>query len=127
MTAEPVIPELPDGVTFEGATLSLKSETTLSLYFTGSEELQFSVPGMTVETATVGSYKVARIRGINAVKIGTPITLKVTIGTQTYEVTYGVLNYVKNVLSGDYDPKLQAVVTALYRFYEAAADYSSQS
>ena len=125
--ADPVISELPDGVTFEGATLSLKSETTLSLYFTGSEELQFSVPGMTVETATVGSYKVARIRGINAAKIGTPITLKVTVGTQTYEVTYGALNYVKNVLSGDYDPKLQAVVTALYRFYEAAANYSSPS
>ncbi len=34
-------------------------------------------------------------------KIGTPITLKVTVGTQTYEVTYGALNYVKNVLSGD--------------------------
>ena len=42
----------PDGVTFEGATLSLKSETTLSLYFTSSYDLTFSCGNYTVETAT---------------------------------------------------------------------------
>ena len=40
--ADPVIENLPEGTTFIGATLSLKSETTLSLYFTNSDDLTLS-------------------------------------------------------------------------------------
>ena len=47
---------LPEGVTFEGATLSLKSETTLSLYFKGlPEDTEFTCDDRTVETAKNGS------------------------------------------------------------------------
>ena len=40
---------LPEGVRFEGATLSLKSETTLSLYFLSDTQLSFGVEGKTVD------------------------------------------------------------------------------
>ena len=53
---EPAVSNLPDGTTFVGATLSLKSQTTLLLYFTGSETLQFNCGGYTVETVQSGGY-----------------------------------------------------------------------
>ena len=56
-----------EGICIEkGATLSLKSETTLSLYFTSSEKLTFSMDGKTVETANNGGTQDGKL--INAVK-----------------------------------------------------------
>ena len=82
----PVIGEFPDGTTFDGATLSLKSQTTLSLYFTsGVEGLTFTcieepVEGMpdnemTVETVTTETGYIACIRDISASKLKKTISL----------------------------------------------------
>ena len=117
--ADPVIGELPDGTTFEGATLSLKSETTLSLYFKSGEELAFSCDGYTVEKATSADYQIARIRGIKAKHIGDILTLKIN-GSEA--ISYSPLNYCKNMLDGGTtNEKLINVVKALY-FYRQAAD-----
>lgn len=122
--ADPVIGELPEGVTFEGASLSLKSETTLSLYFKSSTRLTFSCDDYDVETAESGDYKIARIRGIKAKHIGDIITLTVNDA----EVKYSPLNYCKNVLADDtQDVKLQNVVKALYLYWQAADAYFSES
>ncbi len=116
---DPVV-NVPEGVTFEGATLSLKSETTLSLYFKSSDTFDFSCDGYTVEKATSGVYQIARIRGIKAKHIGDTFTLNVNGGT----VTYSPLNYCKNVLDDDTtDEKLQNVVKALYAYWQAADRY----
>ena len=118
--ADPVIENLPEGTTFEGATLSLKSETTLSLYFKSSDDLTFSCEDYTVETATKGGYQIARIRGIKAADIGKSLTLNVSGGT----VSYSPLNYCKYVLADDtQDEKLQNAVKALYLYWQAAAAY----
>ena len=117
--ADPVIGELPDGTTFEGATLSLKSETTLSLYFKSGEKLAFSCDGYTVEKATSADYQIARIRGIKAKHIGDILTLKIN-GSEA--ISYSPLNYCKNMLDGGTtNEKLINVVKALY-FYRQAAD-----
>lgn len=128
-TAPGISFDLPDGVTFEGATLSLKSETTLSLYFKSSTTLTFSCGDYTVEKASSGGYQVARIRGIKAKHIGSTFTLTVNGGT----VTYSPLNYCKNVLpdltasqdevQNQQDEKLQNVVKALYLYWQAANAY----
>ena len=111
---------LPYGVTFEGATLSLKSETTLSLYFTSSADLTFSCGNYTVETATKGGYQIARIRGIKAADIGKILTLNFSGGT----VSYSPLNYCKYVLADNtQNEKLQNAVKALYLYWQAAAAY----
>ena len=113
---------LPYGVTFEGATLSLKSETTLSLYFTSSADLTFSCGNYTVETATKGGYQIARIRGIKAADIGKILTLNVSGGT----VSYSPLNYCKYVLADNtQDGNLQNAVKALYLYWQVAATYFS--
>ena len=118
--AEPVIENLPDGTTFAGATLSLKSETTLSLYFKSSSKLSFSCDGYTVETVKNGDYQVARIRGIKAAHIGDMFTLNVS-GTT---VKYSPLNYCKKVLTDDAtDSKLKNAIKAFYLYYNAADEY----
>lgn len=122
--AEPVIENLPEGTTFEGATLSLKSETTLSLYFKSNAELEFSCDGYDVETAETGDYKIARIRGIKAAHIGDIITLNINGGT----VQYSPLNYCKNVLEDDtQDKKLRNVVKALYLYWQTSSEYFSSN
>ncbi len=111
---------LPDGVTFGGSTLSLKSETTLSLYFTGSEKLTFSCDGYNVETVESGNYQIARIRGIKAADIGSSIILNVGDGT----ATYSPLNYCAKALADNTsDEKLTNAVKALYLYYKATKEY----
>lgn len=113
---------LPGGVTFEGATLSLKSETTLSLYFKGLPEgTKFTCNGKKVETAQNGEYVVARIRGIKANELENNFTVKFQGGS----VTYSAMTYCCNVLNSDTDETaLQDVCKALYLYAEAANNYS---
>ncbi len=114
------------GVTFEGATLSLKSETTLSLYFSSNEKLTFSCNGgKVIETARVNGYQVVRIRGIAAADIGDAFTVSVSCGGKTGTVRYSVLNYISNVVNENYENELQCVVKALYLYYQAAEAYSA--
>ncbi|MBQ9808511.1 MAG: leucine-rich repeat domain-containing protein [Ruminococcus sp.] len=116
---------LPEGVTFEGATLSLKSETTLSLYFNGLPEgTEFTCDSKTVETAKNGEYVVARIRGINASELENDFTVTFEGDSVTYNVTYNVMTYFYNVLNdGTVDDNLQNVCKALYRYAEEASKY----
>ena len=119
--------------TFEGATLSLKTETTLSLYFKSDIDLTFSCSGgKTVEKAKVGGYQVARIRGIKATELGTKYTLTVCQKTDGLDVilgsiNYSALQYCSNVVDGDYDADLKNVAKSLYLYYEAAKAYASSS
>ena len=111
---------LPAGVRFGGATLSLKSETTLSLYFKSDADLKFSCDGYRVETVKNGDYQVARIRGIKAAHIADMLTLKVNGNA----VTYSPMNYIKNALSGGTDDvKLQNTLRALYLYWYIADVY----
>ena len=113
---------LPEGVTFEGATLSLKSETTLSLYFKGlPADTKFICDGKTVETAKNGEYVVARIRGIKASELENDFT--VTFKGES--MTYNAMAYCYNVLNGDtHDEDLQNVCKALYLYAQAAINYA---
>ena len=108
---------LPAGVTFAGATLSLKSETTLSLYFKSDDDLEFSCGDYFVQDVPNGEYQVARIRGIKATDIGDVFTLNVSGAI----VKYSPLNYIKNALDGGTDDvNLQNAVKALYLYWDAA-------
>ena len=114
--------DLPEGVTFEGATLSLKSETTLSLYFNGlPADTKFTCDGKTVETARNGEYVVARIRGIKASELENDFA--VTFKGES--MTYNAMAYCYNVLNGgSEDEDLQNVCKALYLYAQAAKTYS---
>ena len=116
--------DLPDGVIFEGATLSLRSETTLSLYFTSGVDLSFSCEGRTVEEAASGSYRIARIRDIPAKQLLNSFTLQVSAGEASGSVTYSPVNYCYRALDGGTDNEnLINVVKALYLYAQTANAY----
>ena len=114
--------KLPGGVTFAGATLSLKSETTLSLYFKGLDvNTAFACGNKRVETVKNGSYVVARIRGIKAEELTDDFILLFESGS----VTYSPMTYCYNVLDdGSDNDKLQNVCRALYLYAQAAKNYA---
>ncbi len=117
---------LPKGVSFEGSTLSLKSETTLSLYFTSNATLSFSAGDKTVETATSGNYQIARIRGIAASELKDSFTLTVTAGEETGRATYSPMNYCGKILNDGTDNEaLSNVTKALVLYAQAANEYFS--
>ncbi|MBP5261499.1 MAG: hypothetical protein J6Z43_05150 [Clostridiales bacterium] len=116
---------LPDSVNFAGATLSLKSETTLSLYFETGETLSNASCGSyTVEPDTVGKYKVLRIRGISASDLDEFLTLTFTAGGSQCSVRYSPFTYCYNILKRDldqtYTQDLKNLCIALYKYWEAA-------
>ena len=114
--------------TFEGATLSLKSETTLSFYFKFKDPdkaRDFTVgnPNYTIEVKNTDEYTIVRVRGIKAKYLGNSIELEWKDGL----VKYSPMNYCYNVVSGNYDENLKNVCKALYLYWQKAAAYFSKS
>ena len=107
--------------TFEGATLSLNSKTTLSLYFKGiPAKTKFTCNNYTVETNVKDDYVIARIRNINAKDLGSSFEVKFASST----VTYSPMTYCYNVLTDpEVDGDLKNVCKALYRYWQASAEY----
>ena len=108
---------LPDGVSFEGATLSLRSRTTLSLYFTntgGTGDVQLTMDNKTenvdYEVLHSGNECVIRIRNIAAAELGDYFTVKVN---GTGSITYSPLNYCCKAQTSA-NSKLVNTVKALY-------------
>ena len=113
-----------DLAVFDGATLSLKSETTLSLYFRSEKDLSFACDGMTVEKAQVDGCQVARIRGINSGKLLNSFTLTVSSNDSSATLTYSPMNYCYQVLNSEtQNNRLMNVVKSLYLNAEAANEY----
>lgn len=120
---------LNEEATFQGTTLSLRSETTLSLYFESSKTLDFACEGMTVETVKNGKYQVARIRGINSGNLQDSYELYVKnheTGALFGTIVYSPMTYCRNVLSDTNQPEaLQNVCKALYLYAQEAGNYFS--
>ncbi len=114
--------DLPEGITFSGATLTLNSDTTLSLFFESTDQLTFTCEGRTVETKRYDDYQVARIRNISAEEIRNDFTLYVQSGGSTYSVTYSPLNYIMNAVNSS-DKKLSDTAKALYFYSMEAVEY----
>ena len=112
---------LPENIKLASASLSLKSETTLSLYFISDENLSFNCSGKEVEYERIGKYQVARIRNIPANELNNSFFLN--INGNNY-VSYSPMNYCYNVLNSDaYDEDLKNVMRALYKYWQTASDY----
>ena len=124
---------LPDEHTYACATLSLKSETTLSLYFTKDRTLSdiscVDKDGIarTVETKTTDSYQIIRIRNIAAMELQDAYTISFKINGTAHSITYSPMNYCCKVLNGSTEnPNLQKLVKALYQYSQAANLYFGQ-
>ena len=107
------------GVTYRGATLTLESTTTLSLYFI-ADNAQL-LPGATpVETSDGETYYRLAVTDIAAKDLDNQFQFNV----RGCEFAYGPFNYVKTVLQRDTTSvKLKNLVTALYWYNDAANTY----
>ena len=117
---------LPDDVVFKGASLSLQSETTLSLYFKSDSTLIFDCGDRVAVTETSGDYQILRIRNISAKELGDDFAVSVSADTAQGTITYSPMNYCYNVLNNEAyadDPNLQNVVKAIYKYWQAAKYY----
>jgi hypothetical protein len=108
-------------VTFEGATLSLKSQTTLSLYFNSDTMPTLTADtGVTYETdKTSENEYVIRIRGIAAYDLNKLFTVYVN-GTKAVE--YSPLTYCYKAQNNS-NTKLVNTVKALYQYWHQADLY----
>ena len=103
-------------VSFEGASLSLKSELTMSLYFKSDVKLNFRCLNKEVEYDRAGDYQVARIKGINPADLASKVVLLID---GHGSLAYSPLTFCHNVLTGDYDQNLKNVVRALYHYHKS--------
>ncbi len=126
---------LPENI-YAGATLSLKSQTTFSLYFNGSAEgLTFTCieeplegqpeKAMTVETVRTETGYIARIRDIAASKLQKNYIVTVKNGeTEIGTITYSPMHYCYKVLNGGTtNTRLQNVAKAPVAYSDAANEY----
>lgn len=118
----PTIAQSAEGI-YDGASLSLKSQTTLSIYFKSSSPLELSIDdktkGVDYEVINDGINYAIRIRNIAVYDLDKPITVKVN-GEDA--VTYSPLNYCCKAQSSS-DPKLVNTMKALYNYWLAADAY----
>ena len=125
LTSHTYTNNLPGTVTFAGATLSLKSQTTLSLYFTADTELTFNCDHE-FETEKKSGYQIIRIRNIHAKDLTEDFTVTVNDGESTGTITYCPMTYCYNVLNQDTtddNRNLQNVCKALVLYADAADDF----
>lgn len=117
---------LPAGVAFEGSTLSLQSETTLSLFFKSDSTLSFDCPGRVFESVTSAGYQILRIRNISAKELGDDFTVSVSTVDGQGTISYSPMNYCYNVLNNEAyadDTSLRNVVRSIYKYWQAAKYY----
>ena len=121
-------------VPFIGATLSLKSQTTLSLYFTDTDELTFTCVDekgkeRIVKPVRNGETQIARIRDIAAAELQYSYTVTVKKGdTELGSITYSPMNYCHKALNGGtQNVNLQTVAKALYWYSKEAHEYFYQN
>ena len=113
---------LPEGVTFAGAYVSLKSTTTLSLFFynTSENEVTFKYNGQVIDAKDNNGFLQVDITNIKSSDLSKNFT--VTVG-ENGSVTYSPMNYCKTVLEGNYNTDLQNVVKAFYLYSQEADAY----
>ena len=127
--------ELPEGLEFEGSTLSLKSETTLSFYFKNPGDIDFSVAlsdqnpsGLSIETdkTSYDGYTIVRVRGICAIDLDKTITLNISVDgdTSKYYVSNAALSYCRTAISSTTtSEELKNVCRSLYLYWYYAREF----
>lgn len=128
---DPTFGSIDGAVEVSAASLLLKADTMLRLFFTIGEGVNISDYTITVDGQPAelkeGGY--IQIEGIVAKDLDVQHRLTVTKTadqTNTMTVEYGPLNYVKTVLTNNAyadDTNLQNVVKALYLYNKKADDY----
>ena len=118
---------MPEGISYYGSSLILKSETTIRHYFKLAEgkdisDYTFSVDGMTVTPTEKQGYYCIDIKNVRAEKLGT--SFNVSVNGEEVITNYSALSYVYKVMESDStDDNLKNLVKALYIYNRNALAY----
>lgn len=125
---------LPEGVTYYGSSVLMKSETTIRHYFTLAEgasisDYTFRVDGESVTPAVKDeSYYYIDIKNVAAadLDIAYELTVASNVGVQTWTISYSAMSYVYAILDGGTSKEAMAdLAKTLYLYWKAAEAYSA--
>ena len=120
----PTEANLPEGVTFAGATLTATSETATTLFFKSNKPLTFKYNGQEMETKISGDYQTCTIKGIKSNFIDRYLTLEVSDGTENGTIKYNPITYCINTINRkDVSEEQRNVSKALFKYSEASKAY----
>lgn len=125
--------DAPEGISYYGSSLILKSETTVRHYFQLEDgqdiaNFKFYVNGVEVPKAEKQGYYYIDITNISADKLGTAHTVKIgnTEGDTEVISNYSALSYAETVLSSETaNDNLKNLVKTLYLYNQKAYSYST--
>ena len=124
-----VLPQGTDLVTLAGASLLLKSETTLRFFLkvdASVENFTVTYNGQPLKATLRNGLYYVDVENIAAPNLDMDYTITVNDGTATADITYSPLAYCASVKaneSGKHDAVLMNVVAALYLYNRAANTY----
>ena len=112
----------PEGLNYYGTSLMTTSATAIRHYFTLAEgksinDYTFKYGENTLDPVAKSAYYYVEISGITAAQLGDSFTLTIN---DANTLTYSPYTYVKAVLNGTYDAKLQNLAKAIYHYGQAA-------
>ena len=128
--------QMPDGLTFEGSSLSIESENALTFYFkdaTGKQLTFTTESGVEISSRKSGGYTLVKVTGVPAHKLDQNVRLNIRVSgdDRTYFAVYSPLNYCYNVLSREITAtrteELKDLIRALYFYHQAAKDYIGET
>lgn len=117
-----------ENVKFHSAALILKSETTLRFFFTAPFTAEYN--GNTLEVKERNGLYYVDVIGISAKDLDENVTIAISDGENTAEVTYNPMAYCAAVqadATGAFDQKMKNLVTALYLYNQAANMYLEEN
>lgn len=123
---------MPEGVTFEGSSLSIESETALTFYFknTSGAKLTFTDDsGARLSAGKSGEYTTVKVKGIPAHKLSEYVTIRIKVegDASDYKVSYNPMTYCYNVLTrpltATRTAELKEMMKAFYFYNQAAERY----
>ncbi|MBQ8910266.1 MAG: hypothetical protein IJY91_04435 [Oscillospiraceae bacterium] len=109
------------GISFYGTALVHEAKTAVRFYFTGDMD------GIDVGNYVLGEKNgmhYVEVSGINPQDLGNAVEVTVTDGTNSLSVSYSPLNYMVRMYEKGTE-ETQALVQALYGYYQAAVAYTA--
>ena len=126
---------LPEGVTFEGSSVAIESETELTFCFKNSSGAKLTFTdgsGTRLSAGKSGGYITVKVKGIPAHKLGEYVTVRIKVegDANDYKVSYNPMTYCYNVLTrpltATRTSELKELMKAFYFYNQAAERYMAK-
>lgn len=118
----PATGSLPDGISYEGTSLTLEDTVMVRHFFTLSGDVEnytFKLGTTVVTPVQRGQYYTVDIAGIPFSALNQPHTIEVISGSSQWSMSYCPLSYAYKALAAGTDDNLCTLMKAMYLYYFA--------